>query len=60
MRLLVAEGRCCNTESLVGTLGKRLGWDVIQAEDGNARGRPFEDTQGKGTRPRAWPVGSTG
>jgi DNA-binding response OmpR family regulator len=46
MRILVAEDDAVTRKILVVTL-ERLGWDVIQAEDGNAAWKAFETLKGK-------------
>ena len=46
MKILVAEDDAVTRKLLVVTL-ERLGWDVIQAEDGNAAWQAFETLKGK-------------
>jgi sigma-B regulation protein RsbU (phosphoserine phosphatase) len=46
MKILVAEDDAVTRKILVVTL-ERLGWDVIQAEDGNAAWQAFETLKGK-------------
>ena len=46
MRILVAEDDAVTRKILVVTL-ERLGWDVIQAEDGNAAWKVFETLKGR-------------
>jgi CheY-like chemotaxis protein len=46
MKILVAEDDAVTRKMLVVTL-ERLGWDVIQAEDGNAAWQAFETLKGK-------------
>ena len=46
MRILVAEDDAVTRRLLVVTL-ERLGWDVIQADDGNAAWQAFETLKGK-------------
>ena len=46
MKILVAEDDAVTRKLIVVTL-ERLGWDVIQAEDGNAAWQVFETLKGK-------------